>query len=440
MESGQAIFRYLTNAKHLMAKSSSAMEKGLKFYAVVGNTGCDPDSIVGSLLTSFIHTLQINSKHPTFTKDFDMMFSSDPDLELLILHRFKPVLPLVNSVNKDIIKSKRDLGYLNSAFRLGIDEMMTLGEMQALTGCKHEVDLTLFDFNYPNDLVKKFLSDSKGRVTTVIDHHSIADQAFIDKLDKTMIEDSASCVSVVLQQFRKQSGFGDSTVMQKLSSYMPELIKASCCVIDFDSFQFAIKEKNVRWWQKDQDLLIDLQALVGFTDAAKQADLNRMMAAQYSEEQFQSSLDQLLTLDSKSYDYDVNYPDSKFNKSDKASIFYSVLPNTMEGYINAFGVTEIKECMAKYMTDRSKAVALMFMYVDLDYPSKCQKKVAIHCDDESFFDRIVAAIDRDQYPIAVVKNDKSFDDQKHDFAVHTIDSLSCNLSRKVLEKVIRSVV
>lgn len=442
MEATTKLLRYLNNSKKLAAKSASTLEEGLKFHFVIGNSGCDPDSVVGSILTSVVQAIQINSKHGSFDQDFEMMFSSDPDLELLMLHRFRPVLPLINSVNKDIIKNKRDCGFLNSTFHLGIEELMSIGDVRNLLYCKYQSEITLFDFNYPDDLVKQFLKDTSGRVTTVIDHHAILNQEFIDGLDTKLIESSASCVAVLLRQFRQANGFTDSKLMRTLSSHLPGLVKASCCVIDFDAFQFAPNEKDIRWWQRDADLLTDLQALVGYTDAAKQADVRKMMAAHYSEIQFQSSLDQLMTSDSKLYYYEINHPDGQFKKGDKASIFYAALANTIDGYLKAFGPGEIRDCIAKHFKSDTKAVILLFIYFDSIDNSNSKRSIVIFTRDDDLADRLSSSIDKDKYPISVINNAKTFDDDKDDDGIHAhiIDSINCNLTRKIIESIVRCVV
>jgi len=342
---------YLKNIKNIAIERS--YEKPLR--VVVGNQGCDPDSIIGALTLSLLKTLEDSPTQPNFSPGMQIFTSQPSALNSQDDNLIIPWIPLINcELNR--VKIREESQYLDRVFGLGLEE---IGGVEVLgSGVEVRMRVALIDHNYPEmPFSTKFPNIP---VDLIIDHHNIVDKSFLDKVEKKIITPSASACSVLIHHYYQEN----RGVLEQLCKLFPQVIMAAMAVIYSDAEGFKPQGQNLRWFQFDHNLLFTILPTF-FPQSLTLSDLithnNNMISVQYGDRQFDRGIEELIDRDCKSFWY--------LGKGgvEKVKILYCVLRHRLSTYFEHFPYPQFLAYFHKKIhEDNYKAVIVMALWVGKD--------------------------------------------------------------------------
>ena len=334
---------YLKNIKNIAIETS--YEKPPR--VVVGNQGCDPDSVVGSVFTSILRTIQESKSLSNFKKEFEALCSTNPPQTSTII----PFLPLINNETNNFVRDKSDLNYLNTTFNLGLEEILPSSRLSSIPS----VEITLFDHNLPEKNLQKWAQ--KAKYIDVVDHHVVSDQSWIKSVPKSDVQQSGSGVSVIARQATNDE-------LDTINWYFPNLMKAACVIILADSSSFKDELKGTRWFEYDEAIIGKMQNICGMSRSETKTHKKAMKEAVFSLDQFKKPFAHLLAEDQKTFGYVLGgFSDtSKLKKGEKLEIVFSTLRNSYENFKKHYGCAMIRSHALQFI-EKENAHAVVFMFL-----------------------------------------------------------------------------
>lgn len=353
MEAGQHCLRnFLKNIK-VVVNRKLAKDPQYKVRAVIGNQGCDPDSVVGAVLITAMKAIQEGKKSPTFANAISSLLTEQFNAEQEI--PFEPVLPVINNETNDFIRDKADLDYLNKSFNLGLEEIIPISWLASLEAKKTPVELILHDHNAPERNVRHFVPSAT--FTEVYDHHAIVDEKFTSTIKHNFTEPSGSGFSVVLRRAEKED-------LELLVKYFPELARVSSVVMFADAKGFSEKEKDTRWWDYDLTFSKDFGKINGMTKDDMKKYRKGMKEALNDPNEFKKPLSHLTGQDQKIFTYEITkeHPGTTVKIGDKIDIVFSSVKGSYDTFGKHFKEEGVWNGAVQEM-DKYKAFMVIYTFI-----------------------------------------------------------------------------
>lgn len=246
-----------------------------KIVFVLGNTGCDMDSTLSSILLSFSKNFQ---NDPNFLKIFpETIF-----------------LPLINT-QKKLFPSKLDLSFLFKTVGIDYNDLLFFQEVFDSKSIK----LTMKDIHFilvDHNILDPSQESLQDKVIGIYDHHEESNFKYTNLKEKVLVYPLGSCTTLILMNHY----ITNESLCKLFSKQRLEFLAAA---IWLDSKGFDLKSENIRWIQLD---------LYVFNKLGSLGSIDKSFFVQLENNKYdikanlELGLDFLLTKDLKTFDYLLN--------------------------------------------------------------------------------------------------------------------------------------